>query len=1047
MAEEPESGGTGLDKCKNLLKDTCGVCDLSEDSRYLAVKHVVHTQFLGANAVDAISKAKTTLGAGGKRTKTGGTGLGLRSGREEINLGLPTLSSSYNFLKGQQLGILKQALHNESRQRRAILSIQKKSIPQHVTEEDILKQLELLLKVDHINILAFHEACEDDTMIHLVYDWPDGGLLLNSLTQYHEDVTEEHVATMMREILSALAAANHFGVFHLDWSLLNLFLGRKGALTPIKLFGLGLGGTLVPLVSTRTFSRSNKHFYSAPELWTENLRSMPPPKRHSCDVWSCGTLLYMLCSGRPPFYGQFDDVVEKIKKGKWKFGYEFDVRSREAKDLIETMLVRKWNSRPAASQLLNHTWLQRETSKMRHEGVICQDALSKLNSFAHETHCKQTLARLLADIGLQDSQYTDLEEKFKQLDLDGNGVIEVQELVEIGHKLPDVDPDKIMNIIMTCDRNGNGTVDISEFVAGLVLELEQKDERLLVKAFEKMDINGDARITKGELFKVLRQYSGSLDPTEVSAFVSDTDKDKDAKIDFAEFKYLFPHMAEKGEEIKGRMRTILKDVQTQKKAFTKLKEDTDKFFRQLRGQAGKIAQECKKMTKGDSNEVTIRKEIDALHKMILEYIGKPIIKTGAGDDDVNKKKNSLTGLTVMHHNKKVEGGGIGADGLSRQGSMRSNTSQSSGGSPAGGSGDEKKIVASAAPGPDGEKKQNRPVAEAYVRRSLKMRRATLAEVSEEARVRRMELWQVPQEHEKKPSEGAEAEGHTAEKGPSRNSIYSSSQPWTTSKSKLRLAKEAMDFAGGPKIDTIGLLKENDQRQEIKQFEKQLFQEYHLSSDVTDELCDIAKLLQYKAIRTWIPPILLWKQELENSKDEQKVRVYDRRLIHINGCKWSLQLCERMLFSVTEFLAEQEEGLRAMSSLESNVEVPVASRRFLPHRVGEEDELARTPRDEDDADSLAPDTTRTGGSESGDDGKVTFADNMESGATSENLEHAKKAAHANKAKGLSRVTVRSGNTHAREPDAKLRSATESAFMTASIGMSITGASITGTGGNA
>ena len=60
-----------------------------------------------------------------------------------------------------------------------------------------------------------------------------------------------------------------------------------------------------------------------------------------------------------------------------------------------------------------------------------------------------------------------------------------------------------------------------------------------------MDKNGDARVTKKELFTVLRQYSGTVNTEEVSEFVKGTDDDKDEKIDYREFTMLFP-------QVKGR---------------------------------------------------------------------------------------------------------------------------------------------------------------------------------------------------------------------------------------------------------------------------------------------------------------------------------------------------------------------------------------------------------------------------------------------------------------------------------------------------------------
>merc|ERR1719277_2044958 len=119
--------------------------------------------------------------------------------------------------------------------------------------------------------------------------------------------------------------------------------------------------------------------------------------------------------------------------------------------------------------------------------------------------------------------------------------------------MPGMTPEQVENIVRKLDRNGNCNVDISEFVAALVMEQEELDEKLIKKAFAKMDKNGDARVNKKELFTVLRQYSGSLETRQVSRFIGRTDDDGDQKIDYREFCGLFPQVRDKHEEMDRRM--------------------------------------------------------------------------------------------------------------------------------------------------------------------------------------------------------------------------------------------------------------------------------------------------------------------------------------------------------------------------------------------------------------------------------------------------------------------------------------------------------------
>lgn len=1039
-------GWLGLDKCASCVKygrQGAGVgAEGQEDQPQRPVfsdycEHVqrkvqVASRLWGIRAADAArgTRASNETETRSRRSR--------QHGEVSLEVGLPLITDIYRWVNGQNLGILKLAIHRETRQRRAILQIPKSTIigchpnADGNLGKEVKDRLRTLLMIDHVNVLAMHEACEDSKSLYLVYDWPDGGLLLDFLTQYHEDVTEAHLAGVVREVLAALAAANRFHLHHLDWSLMCLFLSYKGRFSPLKLFGLGLAGFFVPLVTTRNTSKSRKHFYVSPELLIDKFASMNHKQLHACDIWSTGTLLYMLFSGRPPFCSSStDEVCDKIRHGRWNFGHEFDVASRAAKDFIQTMMRKKWETRPQASELLKHSFMQLQVGQRRKEGVICQDALSKLDQFARETHCKQTLARLLADLGLQESQYSDLEDKFKQLDLDGNGVIEIPELWEVAGTLEGIDHDTIESIIATCDRNGNSTIDISEFVSAVVLKLENKDERLLVKAFDRMDMNRDARITKGEIFKVLRQYSGNLDAGDVSNFVSDLDKDADKKIDYHEFKYLFPHMKEKDEEIKSRLRNIKASRAEKKKQFRDLQQRVDGFMVNLRVAAGRLATEHDKLLKSDTlhGKVIIEK-LQEVIDVIRAFAGKTQIVDGSKVDKEKKdRKQNMTGLSVMNQYKK-EGEGT-VQRTQSKGSVASNEHDVA--APVS---ETETAVATARAPPTALDlgSEDRPVAEAYVARGVQARGYTVQQLRDEANRRRRHLWmgggegvrhvraaimnrpqdlvldrkpggspRSPRSNDSGSPRGSSPRGSSPRSARSGDSPRSARgrgwsprsvgspalaspassvgpsarrssagkpgeqekqadsdeedknfpiMPWTTKDKKLKLAQTAMSVASGQPVDKIGLLTFSECQAELGRISKTLFQEYRLQSSITSDLCDLHKLMRFKCARAWLPPLMLLRQEMEFTLDEQRASIHDRRAVFKDGIRFCLQSCERIMFSLTEFMLWQEEGFNAMWSLEDATAIPNCSKRFLPHRAGEEDADARTPRDEDDADCLA-----------------------------------------------------------------------------------------------
>ena len=71
-------------------------------------------------------------------------------------------------------------------------------------------------------------------------------------------------------------------------------------------------------------------YYIAPEI-------LKSEYNERCDVWSVGVILYILLSGKPPFYGEDDkEILNNVKIGTYSLsGSEWKSISSEAKDLIK----------------------------------------------------------------------------------------------------------------------------------------------------------------------------------------------------------------------------------------------------------------------------------------------------------------------------------------------------------------------------------------------------------------------------------------------------------------------------------------------------------------------------------------------------------------------------------------------------------------------------------------------------------------------------------------------------------------------------------------
>ncbi|KAM9386147.1 EF-hand calcium-binding domain-containing protein 7 [Pholidichthys leucotaenia] len=78
-----------------------------------------------------------------------------------------------------------------------------------------------------------------------------------------------------------------------------------------------------------------------------------------------------------------------------------------------------------------------------------------------------------------------------------------------------------------------------------ILKREKKtEESELMRAFKKMDVNGDGYITHSELEKTLTTRGEKMTPEEVNAIFSLADINQDGRLDYAEFCRLFVSMVE-----------------------------------------------------------------------------------------------------------------------------------------------------------------------------------------------------------------------------------------------------------------------------------------------------------------------------------------------------------------------------------------------------------------------------------------------------------------------------------------------------------------------
>jgi tRNA A-37 threonylcarbamoyl transferase component Bud32 len=165
--------------------------------------------------------------------------------------------------------------------------------------------------VHHDNVVAVHAVVDADPVPYLVLEHVAGPSLQERLDQ-HGPFALPDILRVGRQTALGLAAAHAQGLIHRDVKPANILLeaptGEAGASAPgwrVKLTDFGLARAVDDVALTHNGVIVGTPLYMAPE----QARGEAIDQR--ADLFSLGSILYALCTGRPPFRAHSSVAVLK----------------------------------------------------------------------------------------------------------------------------------------------------------------------------------------------------------------------------------------------------------------------------------------------------------------------------------------------------------------------------------------------------------------------------------------------------------------------------------------------------------------------------------------------------------------------------------------------------------------------------------------------------------------------------------------------------------------------------------------------------------------
>lgn len=231
-------------------------------------------------------------------------------------------------------------------------------------QESLMSEIVILKQIHHPNIIRLHDIIEVPGKIHLVLEYCRGGDLFMYI-QSHGRVPESTAKHFMQQLAAGLKVLRENHLVHRDLKPQNLLLSSGDNNSVLKIADFGFARSLQPRGLAETLCGSP--LYMAPEI-------MQLQKYDAkADLWSVGTILYQLVTGKTPFNGNNQiQLLQNIMKAT-ELRFPPDVRdlSSESIDLCQKLLRRNPVERLTFDEFFNHPFLcHRQLDERLRKGTL-----------------------------------------------------------------------------------------------------------------------------------------------------------------------------------------------------------------------------------------------------------------------------------------------------------------------------------------------------------------------------------------------------------------------------------------------------------------------------------------------------------------------------------------------------------------------------------------------------------------------------------------------------------------------------------------------------
>ena len=239
--------------------------------------------------------------------------------------------------------IVKLGINKKTNEKVAIKILKKNKIIHKEDVERIEREISILKKLSHINVIRIYKINEDEDKYYIFMEYCENGELFHYIVE-RQRLTEEESSFFFYQLINGLEYIHSENIVHRDLKPENLLLGKYNIL---KIIDFGLSN----FCETDNFLETpcGSPCYASPEMVSGKKYN-----GHTIDIWSTGIILFAMMCGYLPFEDQDNDILfKKILKCKIKYP---EYLSDMAVDLMKKILVREPEKRISLEEIKLHPY-------------------------------------------------------------------------------------------------------------------------------------------------------------------------------------------------------------------------------------------------------------------------------------------------------------------------------------------------------------------------------------------------------------------------------------------------------------------------------------------------------------------------------------------------------------------------------------------------------------------------------------------------------------------------------------------------------------------